>query len=502
MADGGDDDSPDLFRGWSRPKDGHVRDETDIKFDYLKLHHFCSVYPFGPDDDSELERNDSGENADREDGVEIRFLSGTARRVARNTPMLTLVLTVVFFGSAELVDSIDGVSTLLPEFSPIESAGILAGTVLWVVMFGLFVYVGVVALEELYMVLVVDGQLCVLTVGTIVSIWLVVTAEPTSVAEIPLFVFREQSDVPPNIVFTSGYLLLILLGGLYVYDGMLRTEHLFENLHKTSVIKSEGREGDSEAAEDECRYAKRYKSRAKELDANLTNTIPIGGGVPTSHVFAVLLVSQFAVGWWIGVGPQNLDYPVTLVGNVIVNVFLVIVAFQFIVLINWIYRLINDDLFEDGDTLLAYEPFHADGRGGYRDLGHFATRVNLLLVIGGFYCLYRLFVQGSRAQPAEMAPGFDPLVGTILWGLSFVGPLLAYAIAAVVWFYYSFWQIHLRMSREREETYSEQTAAFDTPAEWEYREGPAWPINTQTLFTVVTGSLGPIIGFVQIIVAI
>lgn len=104
--------------------------------------------------------------------------------------------------------------------------------------------------------------------------------------------------------------------------------------------------------------------------------------------------------------------------------------------------------------MLTCEPYHPDGHGGYRDVGKFATRVNILLILAGFYVIYRLYVQGSRVAPAEMAPGMAPAVGGAIWLASFVVPMVAYAIAAVAWLYYSFWHIHLRMLREREHLYS------------------------------------------------
>jgi hypothetical protein len=352
----------------------------------------------------------------------------------------------------------------------------LVATVVAVLVLLLF-HIGILDLRELYKASVVFGLLGVLIVGTLVSVGLVLL-DPTRAAE-------------RNIVFTSGYLLMLLLAGLLVYDGMLRTEHLFEKLPVTGIVA------------DTDRYDAFKRRLAAELNHVLVDReLSVAGRsyrvrVPTAYVFALLFLSQYAVLWSVGVGPQNLDFQVTLWGNVLLNLFIVAVFFQFMVLMNRFYGLVTDDL-DAGpeESALTYRPFHPDGHGGYRDFGKFATRVNLLLILAGFYSLYRLVVQGSRVSPGEMAPGFDPLVGSLVWTASFVVPLVVYGIAAVGWLYYSFWQLHLRMIRERERSYLAATATFDDPSDWEIRtQGPTWPTDFNQLVSIVSGTLAPVVFF-------
>lgn len=443
-----------------------------LPLDDLHLHHYCAVWPFRPDDDPPVA-------ADRAaDGTRpIRFLAGIARTGLRHTPLIVLLVTVGFFASAELAEGVQGVSVFLPALSATIVGGSLAVAVLYAVLVLLILQMGILDLRELYKASVVFGLVAFLTVGTAVSIGLVVL-DPAPASD-------------QNIVFTSGYLLMLLLAGLLVYDGMLRTEHLFETLEGTGIVA------------DADRYRAFRRRLAAELGHALVDTeLSVGGRtvrlrVPTAYVFAVLFLSQYAVVWSVGVGPQNLDFPVTLWGNVLLNLFIVAVFFQFMVLMNRFYALVTDDLADGAaGSALTYRPFHPDGHGGYRDFGKFATRVNLLLILGGFYSLYRLVVQGGRVAPAAMAPGFDPLVGSVVWTASFVVPLLVYGIAAVGWFYYSFWQLHLRMLRERERAYLAATETFEDATHWEIRrDGPTWPTDFNQLVSIVSGTVAPVVFF-------
>ena len=37
----------------------------------------------------------------------------------------------------------------------------------------------------------------------------------------------------------------------------------------------------------------------------------------------------------------------------------------------------------------GYLPYHSDGRGGYRDIGRMAMRINVILILAGMYYAYR-----------------------------------------------------------------------------------------------------------------
>lgn len=155
----------------------------------------------------------------------------------------------------------------------------------------------------------------------------------------------------------------------------------------------------------------------------------------------------------------------------------------------------NEDVTEDAQpNILTYEVYHPDGQSGYRDFGKFVTRVNLLLVITGIYAVYRLYVHGLRAAPSDILSAADPTIAAVLWMLNFGGPVLIYPFFIGVWLYYSVWQIHLRMIRERERTYIEKTDRFDTDTDWQIRtDGSVWPFNSTQLHSLLYGHLWPII---------
>jgi hypothetical protein len=161
----------------------------------------------------------------------------------------------------------------------------------------------------------------------------------------------------------------------------------------------------------------------------------------------------------------------------------------------WLYELMNEDISgSDHPNILRYEVYHPDGQGGYRDLGKFVTRVNLLFIVAGIYAVYRLYVHGLRSAPVDITAATDPAIATVLWALNFGGPILIYPFFIGVWLYYSVWQIHLRMIRERERTYAETTDRFDTDTDWHLRtEGSVWPFNSNQLHSLLYGHLRPVV---------
>lgn len=456
-------------RVWTRPgtSQSPADDDGMLPFDDLHFHRYCAVWPYLPDDDPALDSDETERGR-----TPIRFLSGLPRTGLRHTPWIIFGFSALFLLSAETVDHVQGVLYFVPRFDQTIWAAVLVALVLNAILIALVVNIGVLNVRELYTGAIVYGLLGTLTVGTIASAAIVGTLDSPSLDH--------------NIIFTSGYLLTMLLGGLLVYDGMLRTEYMFENL------------GDTEVVADPDRYAEFQQRLAEDFShAIVDRQVSLGGRdlrlrIPTVYAFSILFVVPYVVTWSIGVGPQNLDFAITLWSNVFIDVFVIAVFFQFVVLINRFYDLITEDLSGDGN-ILTYQPFHPDGHGGYRAFGKFATRVNVILIIAGFYSFYRLIVQGGRVTPAEMAPGFDPVIGSLLWTYSFVIPIVVYAIAAIGWFYYSFWQIHLRMIREREHSYVSATEAFATRKDWEIRlDGPTWPTNFNQLVSVIGGTLAPI----------
>lgn len=492
-----------------------VVDEGMLPVAVLDLHRYCDVWPF--DGHSTPERADGDGGGSGDDQVRIRFLSGVMRTGLRITPTIVLGTSLLVIVTAELYPGVGGISALLPPLPTSVLLGIAGAGLLWLAMLWLVVGAGLVEYDELARAVVVYGTIGLLAVGSAVSVYLVLTA-------------ADPRELPRNVVFVSGYLLMLLLGGLLVYDGMLRTENLFENLPDTLVV---------EDGPDAIAYRQFAEQLAEELGGR--TEIPVVGDVPTAHLFSLLFVSQFAAVWLFQSGPQSLGFPVTFVANVLFDLFIVAVAFQFLVLIKHFHDLVTGSLDievdpdgrgdapgdrratgdasgngDDGSQpvvvrdVLTYRPFHPDGRGGFRDFGMFATRVNLLLILGGLYAVYRLYVQGARTLPTGGVPTtLDPSVAALLWAISYVGPVVAFAAAAGAWLYYSFWQLHLKMARERERQYielqkerrkegkrmDEPIGSIEDAPDWqEFRNAaPVWPIRTRQLASLVSGSVAPLV---------
>ncbi len=500
-------------RAWKRPgsKQSTAEDDGVIPLDDFHLHRYCAVYPFGPDDDpAYLTDEEFAEVVNEHDAIgpdnilddRVEFLSGFVRLVVRHTPMAVLITTFVLFVGAEFVEGVDGLSVFLPMLSPVEWVTITVGVLLYAVLLLLILDIGLFDKVEVYKAMIVYGLITFLVIGSLISIYLVI--QYTTLITNPTVLVDGGQDiaggteVPNNIVFVSGYLLLILLGGLLTYDGLLRTEYLIENLDDTHIVQNK----------------KEYEKWVDGIRDQLSHTVgetwnPIHDWFPirTAYLFSAVFMIQYAVYWSIGRGPQNLDFSFTVAANLLFNFLLVVVAFQFVILIASFYRLFNEDRddrprFElhsvGGNRILGYLPGHTDGHAGYRDIGKFATRVNLMLILGGFYVVYRLFFQGSRVTPQELVPeSVHIMFGTAIWFQSFLAPLLLYGIVASAWMYYSFWQVHLRMLRERERHYFEQTNTLDDLSDWPLREeAPVWPINNRLLWSLISGTLGPIVIYI------
>lgn len=458
----------DLTRAWKRPGTAHAPGEDDggLPFDDLNFHRYCAVYPFRPDDDPELHDADAAD-------IEIRLIRGLPRWGLRNTPLVILAITLLFFGGAELWPGVEGISTLLPTLSlaDLSVLAVVLGTV--PVTLALLVQIDLLDVKTLYTAGIVYGLAMVLTAGTVVSAALVALVPAQSLG--------------PNVIFTSGYLLVMLFGGMLVYDSVLRTEYLLKRLPETRVVAD----------------ATRYGDRLEALSARLDRTLLALDGrvlgrrvhIPTSHVISALGVSVAVYVWTRAQGPQNLGFPITTLGNAALDFVIGIVIVQFLIVVRWLYDLVNDDVADvEQSNVLTYEAYHPDGHGGYRDLGKFVTRVNVLFIISGLYAVYRLYVHGLRAAPAEVASTVDPTVATVLWVLNFGGPVVLYPFIIAIWLYYSVWQIHLRMIRERERTYATMTDRFDTETDWHVRtEGSVWPFDNTQLHSLLYGHLWPVV---------
>lgn len=423
--------------------------------------------------------NDGGE-------AQFRFVGGLPRWMLRHVPFVILVAMLVLFVGAEFIPRIGGVSDLLPRFTGRDVA--LFGVYLLVTPLLLWLLATIGADDhrqflkgEFLRACVVYGLVGGLGFLVAVSIYLVGVAE-------------HPSEVEPNVVFVSGWLLTLLLGGMLLYDGILKIEHLFTNLAcRRDVVGNE----------------RAYRRFLTDLnDSFHAQTFR----VPTRNLFGVLFAGQFVIIWIIGSGPQTFDYAIGVLVNAALDAVMAALFFQFVILTWYFNRLLNVSS-EYADVDLTYEPFHVDGHGGFRDFGRFATRINIILSLAGLYLVYRLYVVGGQALPREGITGFeDPLLLTV-WVLNFAGPVAAYALGAGAWGYLSFWSLHEKMVRDkhlrvRKYQGSRVDAEFDrTPSagdsidsfggwgpEWTaLRQAPTWPVDVSRMAGLLSGNLIPLL---------
>lgn len=456
----------------------------------IHIHRYCRLLP------SRRAREDGGPN--------FEFISGTPRWLLRHTPLVILVVGLVFLVSAELSPQVQGISAITSVVLPSNPLLLAALVVPGPVLVWLLASSGILDVRDVGKAIVVYGLGLFLLIGTGYSFLLVATAE-------------NPATLPDNIVFTSGYLLTLFVGGHLLYEGMLKIEYLFANLGDRDIVKNED-------AYEEFLDAMKDALRRDFLRDDLPTVLPGRAGewirkeetdrtpIPTSHVFGVLVSVQFGVLWAFQNGPQNLDFSVTLIGNVALNILIVTATFQFLVVIAYFNRLLtNDFVASDGSRVdLTSEPFHFDGRGGFKDLGRFAIQINVILILAALYCVYRLYVQGGRVVGAG---GLTELAGeeAVMWAASYLVPVLALGLAGGAWLYYSYWAMHQKMERDREylclkyqgdwvdrdgevPAVGDKMEDFTIGPDWTYvQTTPTWPVNNQRLVSMVSGTLSPVL---------
>jgi hypothetical protein len=171
----------------------------------------------------------------------------------------------------------------------------------------------------------------------------------------------------PAMTVQAGYFLFVLIVGHLVYDGLvLKTEHLLDQLGKTSIVNSNA-------------YGTFYTDMTEKLGSSYTHeAIPIE--LPRSLVFALV----------VALGPLSLPFvftsfqpweAISYMAYNLVTVFVIAVFYDVFVLIYFFVELLRKDI-------LQYRPFHPDEHGGFRDLGRFAMRVNVILFVAGMYNSY------------------------------------------------------------------------------------------------------------------
>ena len=217
---------------------------------------------------------------------------------------------------------------------------------------------------------------------------------------------------------------------------------------------------------------------------------------PTAYIFSVLFVTPFYLFWTFeplrGTAAPLLARAMRNLVPAVLDFFLVVVFFQFLVLIAFFNHLLTVHGIDSDDTTpftLQYSPGHPDGYAGFRDLGRFATRVNVILVVGGVYLAYQLSVYGWATYPGHDAGVTIPLVS---WAVTNLLPLVVYVLAVVLWLYLSFWQLHRTMRRGRVRAL-ERRARTSTDIDPELRDGPVWPIDNRLLVSILSMDLLPLV---------
>lgn len=384
------------------------------------IHEYCAPY-FRLD---ELHRETGAFNFESSEGHdELRFFAEFPfiRTILRNSPPILLGLYLFLVGYAELHPgaSMDGIGSLMPAITS-DAAMMSVGVVtVWFVMFVSFVWLygltdgsdgGQTFRDQFVNFSRPAGYyvgLGLMTVGSGSSILMVGTPS--------------LGELRPNIVFTSGYFLLLYVGGPMVYDGIHRTERVFNDIDDLDFVIRPITETEF------------YEQNVAAF--NSTRVIMAMGAI---------FVLPFVLIWASNTGPFNLSSSLLLTLAGLANVLIVALAIHFIILIRLLAAILKHAGTPSSD--LTYKPFHPDMAAGFRDLGRFATRVNLLLLLGALYLLYRLYVQG-QLEFLLSGSQFNWHAIDIVWTVNYSLPLLAFSLVAFLWFYYSFLLMHRAMKR-------------------------------------------------------
>ncbi|MFB6113502.1 MAG: hypothetical protein ABEJ58_05295 [Halodesulfurarchaeum sp.] len=418
----------------------------------------CAVFPFDP-----LTEPD-GTQGDAIERPSIQFTSGITRLILRNLPTVLLAVLAVYIPTSLMSAAARG--NISVSFSSPDSATFLLGVPLLIVgsLWAYLLYriaVSSVRSENLHKPLVFILTAVPLAFGTGYAVY-------SSWASSGL-------GGEPAITVQAGYFLLVLLAGHLIYDGLaLRAENLFSTLGSSTIV---------EQAE--------YQQFQEELQTHLGDSMSLGGiEIPRSAAFAGVFIliptalPLVSLGW-------NVWAKLAFIPYSFINFFVVAITYDTFVLIHTFTELLGRDI-------LMYRPYHPDEHGGFRDLGRFATRVNLILVVVGGYVAYRFYAEGVFTLPVD---GFTSPLLALTWGISYVGPILAYIVFVVYWLYHSFWRLHSKMERGRQkhiEEIQQRNRADEDSASREFSDpntdgpvweslqsAPRWPIKRQGLLGIV-----------------
>lgn len=439
----------------------------------------CAVLGFDPVSDADLTPRAGTEKP------EFQFCTGLLRLALRNTPVLLLLAASTAFVVEQLNDFYLPFGTFLPlgtlsvsvqaEYLLVVSLGIL-----WITLLARIFRESVSTDDlQIHRTLVFFGTVLLLLAGVGYSIYLVVTNRVTGSQQ--------------HLAFRSGYFLFILLEGYLAYDGLvLRGENLFWNLRDSEIVDSEKYD----------KFRDRLTSNLAPLELG-PYSVPLSdegrtiGPVQVSRgiLFAVVLLAPTIPLPLLAFETSHpllgkIAYGIT----VTLQIFLVAILFQFVILLWHFRKLLSGDY-------LGYKPFHPDEHGGYRALGRFATRVNLMLVVAGGYVAFR-FITGGLTHLHGLSNASP--IWIVNWVISFLGPLLVYAGVVILWVYFSFWRMHRQMRRGRREKIQKlqqqarddagddttmddgqmEDLELDAPV-WESLQGaPVWPIRRRSLLGI------------------
>lgn len=425
----------------------------------------CAVYPFDGG-------SDARPTSAQETKPEIEVTTGVTRQILRNLPVVLLTVLAIYI-PMQILGFVAGGRLVLPFGIPdARTIGLLAPGVLIV---GLWLYLiyRIIANplygSSLHRSIVFFGTALPLGVGTIYTIYDVVT--------------NAGSAGEPAMTVQAGYFLFVLVAGHLVYDGLvLKTENLFARLGETSVVKREA-----------------YDEFYDEVTETLGYTYDVGPvEVPQSIVFALV----------VALGPLLLPFvfdsfqpweAISYTAYNLVTLFVVAVFYDVFVLIYYFVELLRRDI-------LQYQPFHPDEHGGFRDLGRFATRVNVILFVAGLYVTYRFYAEGVvRLSGGELS---SP-IAVLTWGFFYIGPIVGYVCLIAFWLYHSFLRLHRKMkegrqrqienrqrkARNGDRAQSREFADLETDAPpWEsLQNAPTWPIKRQSLLGILLVDALPVV---------
>lgn len=432
---------------------------TDIQGPFYRA---CAVFPL--DTLSEPAEDDGSET----ESPSIEFTTGLTRLMLRNLPMLLLSVIAVYVPGYVLHAAASGRISLPSVQLGLETVALAIGAVL---LAGAWLYL-------LYRIVATSlGDSPVYR-----SVVFFVTAAPLA-GGTAYALYIAYTGGKPALTVQAGYFLFVLVAGHLAYDGLaLRTENLFSTLASDGIVEEDA-----------------YSDFRADLESSLGDTLTIGSvSIPRSMAFA-LAVTFIPLVLPIIVLPWSVWMKLAFIPYSVISVLVVALAYDAFLLIYKFMQLLERDL-------LVYRPFHPDEHGGFRDLGRFATRVNLILVVTGCYVAYRFYTEGIYYYGAE---GFASQMGLITWAISYVLPVVAYLLFVAFWLYHSFWRLHRKMEEgrkkrmeelqqlERTETQRESRAFTDhnvDAAPWEsLQSAPNWPIKRQSMFGILVLDAVPVL---------